>query len=77
MIEFLPKEELFFNSREDAMVVADLLVKNSYAVLITEEEHLTVLSCIECYESGYADRNEVVCMHRAEFEDKFFEIENE
>lgn len=68
VIDMISPIELCFTIREDAFKVADMLVQNGYVVMVSIEEDLVILNCVNTL---YADRNEVVFMERDKFEDNF------
>lgn len=66
--------ELAFQSREAALEVAKLLLKEDYIVMLSTEENLTILN----YEwEEYGDRNDVVFMDRETFDMKYIRLEDE
>ena len=77
MADLVSRLELVFPERKDALQVASILVDNGYAVMLSNEEMLTIMNVVDCFETGVANRNEVVFMHREEFEEHFCELEPE
>ena len=69
MEKYLDSECLTFNDLQEATIVADILMKNGYAVLLTREEYLYVINWVWC-ESGTANRNDVVFRSRGAVEDE-------
>lgn len=67
MEKYLDSDCLTFNDIQEATTVADILMKNGYAVLLTREEYLYVINWVWC-ESGTANRNDVVFRDRASVE---------
>lgn len=69
------RNELSFKNHEDGMMVAAALLRANYVVLISTEEDLLILN-YEWSENGWryggADRNDVVFMNRAEFDENYF-----
>lgn len=63
-------EELVFTKRENALVAADILMDEGYAILLTREEQFTVLNFKRTFPDS--DRNQVVFMLRDQFEEEFF-----
>lgn len=62
---------LAISNRDDALKIASMLIDNDYAVMLTTEENLTIINYINCcYSSNFA-RNDVVFMHRDDFENCF------
>lgn len=74
MKKYLENDELSVDDFKDACTIAEILLKNGNAVMLTTEEDLFIVNWIWC-ESGYADRNEVVFRDRASVEDEMFEDE--
>lgn len=64
------KNEICFDSFEDAAKVAGILLKNSYCVMLSEEEFGNVVLNYEWTER-FADRNQVVFMNRNTFDENF------
>lgn len=73
MKKYLENDELSVNDFKDACTIAEILLKNGNAVMLTTEEDLFIVNWIWC-ESGYADRNDVVFRDRASVEDELFEL---
>lgn len=71
MSKFIPDGELTFHDWESCQTVADILLNEGYVLLLSREEQLFILNYI--WSSEEADRNDVVFMDRAEFEEKFYE----
>ena len=71
------QNELTFENHEDGMMVAAALLRANYVVLLSTEENLLVLDyewSERGWESGGANRNDVVFMRRDEFDEKYYEI---
>ena len=76
MEKYLDSECLTFNNLQEATTVADILMKNGYAVLLTREEYLYVINWVWC-ESGTANRNDVVFRNRGAIDDELFDKAND
>lgn len=63
------EHEAVFKNHENGMKVAQMLLEEGNAVMITYEEQLLVLNWIWC-EGGYSDRNQIVFMHRSEYDEE-------
>lgn len=74
MDKYLENDELSVNDFKDACTIAEILLKNGNAVMLTTEEDLFIVNWIWC-ESGYADRNDVVFRDRASVEIELMESE--
>ena len=61
-LEYIPKTEISVDSYEDAVEIAEILLNNGYAVLLTKEEDLTIINYIwaEDLDCKEASRNNVV-----------------
>ena len=68
------KNELAFSNHEDAMKVAQILLKECYVVLLSCEENLIILNWEYAHMS---DRNDVVFMSLDEFDENYVQIEPE
>lgn len=68
------KNEIAFESRENCMEVARILVEEDNVVLISREEDLWILNFVY---SEHSDRNDVVFMPQDEFYNKYIEIDGE
>lgn len=68
------KNEIAFNSCENCMEVARILVEEDNVVLISREENLWILNFVY---SEHSDRNDVVFMSQDEFDNKYIEIDGE
>ena len=75
-LSYIPENEIAVNSFEDAVTIAKILLKNHNAVLLTEEEDLTIVNWVWC-QSSQSNRNDVVFMDRCSFEENFQQVENE
>lgn len=62
---------LVVSNRDDALKIASMLIDNDYAVMLTTEENLTIINYINCCCSSNFARNDVVFMHRDDFENHF------
>lgn len=58
-------------NRDDALKIASMLIDNDYAVMLTTEEDLTIINYVNCCCSNHFARNDVVFMHREDFENHF------
>lgn len=65
-MDLIPNNELTFDQYDDAIIVARILLKNGYVVMLSMEEELYVLNSIW---TDNCDRNGVVFMSRGEFEE--------
>lgn len=74
MKNLIINNEIAFDNEEDAIKVAQILMKQFYVVMLSKEEDLTILNY--CY-SSFADRNDVVFMERDTFYDNFCELSEE
>lgn len=65
-IDYIPKTEISIDTYGDAVVLARILLKNGYAVLLTKEDDLTIINYIwaEDYGCNEASRNNVVFCSR-------------
>ena len=63
----LEQDGIAVKSFEDAVELQKILLKNGNAVMITQEEQLWIVNWVWC-DSGYADRNDVIFVNRAEQE---------
>lgn len=66
--------EIAFDNEEDAIKVAQILMKQSYVVMLSKEEDLIIINY--CY-STFTDRNDVVFLNRDDFYDNFCELTEE
>lgn len=62
---------LTISNRDDALKIASMLIDNDYAVMLTTEEDLTIINYVNCCCSNHFARNDVVFMHREDFENHF------
>ena len=69
------KYEIAVHSYEDAQVLAELLLKNDYIVMLSREEDLYIVNYI--WSPNNANRNDVVFMTQENFEDILFRGEKE
>ena len=69
------KNEIAFNSHSDGLRVAQILLNEGYVVMLSYEEKLLIVN----YEwsEHYSDRNDMVFMHRGDFEGKYCELVDE
>lgn len=65
-------KELAFKNHDNGMLVAQMLLKEGYVVMLSLEEDLLIIN----YEWSERDanRNDVVFMSRYDFEEKYCEI---
>ena len=68
------KNELVFESFENCMTVAKILLEEQYVVMLSREERLYVLNFVW---SEHADRNDVVFMSQEEFYEQYEEQNDE
>ena len=68
------KNELVFNSCENCMTVAKILLEEGFVVMLSREEDLWILNFVY---SEHSDRNDVVFMSQDEFGNKYIEIDGE
>lgn len=59
--------EIAVKTYEDAVSIQLTLVRNGYAVMMTQEEDLWILNWVWC-DSGYSNRNDVVFRNRGSVE---------
>ena len=71
----LEQDGIAVDSYEDASGLQRILVENGYATMITKEEHLWVVNWVWC-DSGFADRNDVIFINRADFETQLWRRDN-
>ena len=74
MSKLIPNEELTFHSWENCRTVMDILLDEGYVLLLSRECDLYILNYIWTSEAE-PNRNDVVFMDRAEFEEKFYEYD--
>ena len=69
------KNEIAFNNHVAGLQVAKVLLDEGYVVMLSHEEALLILN----YEwsEHHSDRNDVVFMHRGDFEGKYCELVDE
>lgn len=63
----LEQDGIAVRSFEDAVTIQRILIENGNAVMITREENLWIVNWVWC-DSGYADRNDVIFINRADYE---------
>ena len=64
--------EIAVQDKDTAIKIVGLLVEEEYCVLLSKEESLYIIN----YEySEHSDRNNIIFMDRAIFEDKYIEVE--
>lgn len=63
--------EIAVNDYYDATTIAEILMNNSYVVMMSREEDLYILNVVW---SASCNRNDVVFMDRGEFEEKYIEV---
>ena len=68
------KNELVFESFENCMTVAKILLEEQYVVMLSREEQLYVLNFVW---SEHADRNDVVFMSQEEFYEQLRKEQND
>lgn len=70
-------KQLVFESMENAMNIAKILVAEGYVIMLSKEEQFIVLNYLRTFPNS--DRNCVVFMDREEFEEEFFSksVDNE
>lgn len=66
-LELIPQEEIACHSYEDAAKIAEILLRNGYCVMISEEENLFIVNYI--WSERGADRNDVVFCDRGLYDD--------
>lgn len=65
--------EIAIHNKENAIKIAEILLEESYVVMLSREEDLYIIN----FEySQYSDRNDVVFMDRETFEQEYIEINN-
>lgn len=69
-MNWVTDNEIAFKNEADAFAVAKLLLKNGYAVMITDEEKLTIVNFV--WTPNYANRNGVVFQARDIIEEEIF-----
>ena len=69
-MNWITDNEIAFKNEADAFAVARLLLKNGYAVMITDEEKLTIVNFV--WTPNYADRNGVVFQARDIIEEEIY-----
>ena len=74
--KYVTDNEIAFANSEDAFKVAETLLKNGYVVMVSKEEHLTIVNYLWTSYSE-ADRNEVCFQNRDSVEDFAFYREGE
>ena len=74
MKNLIINNEIAFDNEEDAIKVAQILMKQFYVVMLSKEEELTIVNY--CY-STLTDRNDVVFLSRDDFYDNFCELVEE
>lgn len=70
--KYLEQEGIVVHSFEDAVTIMQILIKNGNAAMLTQEENLWIVNWVWC-DSGYADRNDVIFINRAEYECNLWE----
>ena len=66
------RNEIAIQNKESALEIVKILVEEEYCVLLSKEESLYIIN----YEySEYSDRNNIIFMDKATFEDKYIEVE--
>ena len=68
------RNELSFHNHEDAMKVAQILIKEHYVILLSREEDLIILNWEY---SHLSNRNDVVFMSVDEFDEDYVELVHE
>ena len=74
--KYVTNNEIAFDSSEDAFKTAELLLKNGYIVMISKEEHLTIVNYSWTCDSE-ANRNEVCFQTKEAVEEFAFSIDEE
>ena len=66
------RNEIAFRNDGDGLRVAQILLNEGYVVMLSYEENLLIVN----YEwsEHYSNRNDVIFMHRSEFEQKYCEL---
>ena len=74
-MNLVSNNEIAFKNRESAFKVADMLMKEGYVVMLSEEEQLCILN----YEwsARDCDRNDMVFIDRYTFEENYVELVKE
>lgn len=65
--KYLEQSGIAVKSFEDAVIIMKVLIENGNAVMLTQEENLWIVNWVWC-DSGFADRNDVIFINRAEYE---------
>lgn len=68
------ENEIAVHDKEVALKIIDLLVDQDYVVMLSREENLYVINYLY---SQYSNRNDVIFMDRADFDMKYYQMENE
>lgn len=74
MSKYLTENQIVCKSFANALTLTEILLKEDHVVMLSREEGLTIVNYI--WSEKEADRNDVVFLDRAEFEDEFFKREN-
>ena len=74
-MNYITKNEIALHSFEDAISIAETLLKNNYVVMLSREENLYIVN-YEWSPQG-ANRNDVAFISREKLEDFIFDTENE
>lgn len=61
--------EIAFKNHEDALKVAEILLKEDYVVMLSYEENLIIVNYL--WSHNGADRNDVVFMDKFEYGEEF------
>ena len=68
----VPEREIAVHDFDDAVQIAKILIKNGNVVMLSTEEDLTIINFI--WSQNDSDRNDVVLMHRDDFEIYYREV---
>ena len=69
-MDYITKHEVAVHCYEDAVSIAETLLKNNYVVMLSREEQLYIVNYV--WSPQGASRNDVVFVSREEFEDFIF-----
>lgn len=65
--KYLEGDGIAVHSFEDAATIMKILVDNGNCAMLSREENLWIVNWVWC-DSGYADRNDVIFINRADYE---------
>lgn len=74
-MKYITNNEISVKSYTDALSLAEILLNNSYVVMISREEKSYIVN-YEWSERN-ADRNDVVFLNRSDFEMEFYDTEGD